>query len=113
MFPHLISDMQPKNIIHTIHLSELPDMGFINIINAFQIISNIMDFLLFEELKSVKFNSLTELNQLIKNKNNLTGFLNLKDAVIEIQNLVDELNHNLQMRLGNQKMSWLKIYSEA
>lgn len=105
--------MQPKNIIYTILLSELTDMGFINITNAFQIMSNIMDFLLFEELKSVKFNNLTELNQLIKNENNLTGFLNLKDAVIEIQNLVDELNHNLQRRLGNQKMSWLKIYSEA
>lgn len=99
--------------MYTILLSELTDMGFINIINAFQIMSNIMDFLLFEELKSVKFNNLTELNQLIKNENNLTGFLNLKDAVIEIQNLVDELNHNLQRRLGNQKMSWLKIYSEA
>lgn len=28
-------------------------------------------------------------------KNNLTEFLNLKDAVIEIQNLLDKLNHNL------------------
>lgn len=59
-----MSDMQTKIISHNIHLSELPDMGFINVINIFQLMSNIMDFFLFEELKSVKFNNLTELNQL-------------------------------------------------
>lgn len=59
-----MSDMQTKIISRNIHLSELPDMGFINVINVFQLMSNIMDFFLFEELKSVKFNNLTELNQL-------------------------------------------------
>lgn len=59
-----MSDMQTKIISRNIHLSELPDMGFINVINLFQLMSNIMDFFLFEELKSVKFNNLTELNQL-------------------------------------------------
>lgn len=49
--------MQTKIISHNIHLSELPDMGFINVINLFQLMSNIMDFFLFEELKSVKFNN--------------------------------------------------------
>ena len=44
-FPHLMSDMQPKIISH--NRLELLDMGFINIINVFQLMSNIKDFFLF------------------------------------------------------------------
>lgn len=40
-----MSDMQPKIISH--NRLELLDMGFINIINVFQLMSNIKDFFLF------------------------------------------------------------------
>ena len=46
-----MSDMQPKIISHNIHLLELPDMGFINIINVFQLMSNIKDFFSFWRIK--------------------------------------------------------------
>lgn len=42
--------MQTK-LLANIHLSELLYVFFINVINLFQLMSNIMDFFLFEELK--------------------------------------------------------------